>query len=135
MRTSYVSAPTLLLNNHSSYFYMENIIRKLFPGAPSVNERKLGIIGGNYATKGQFPYEVSFQACFNGQMDMCQHICGGAILSPTTVITAASCFPIGTLYTYRIVAGALNLTEDNPEKQIANITSFVFHPEYDVDNQ
>ena len=42
------------------------------------------IVGGQYATEGQFPYLVSFQSQF-------QHFCGGAVIDENNVLTAAHC--------------------------------------------
>ncbi|KAF5287785.1 hypothetical protein FQA39_LY15721 [Lamprigera yunnana] len=42
------------------------------------------IVGGNTATDGQFPYQVSIQ--YRGS-----HNCGGSILDSTTILTAAHC--------------------------------------------
>lgn len=47
------------------------------------------IIGGQQAERGQFPYQVQIQY-FN------QHQCGGAIISPNWVVTAAHCVSFQT---------------------------------------
>ena len=43
------------------------------------------IVGGQYATEGQFPYLVSFQS------QTFQHFCGGAVIDENNVLTAAHC--------------------------------------------
>ncbi|CAG5131094.1 unnamed protein product, partial [Candidula unifasciata] len=43
------------------------------------------ILGGNYATYGQFPWMAAV-------LDNNQHTCGGAIISEFWVISAAHCF-------------------------------------------
>nr|AYV99632.1 venom polypeptide [Dolopus genitalis] len=42
------------------------------------------IVGGSFAKNNQFPYQVSLEYLF-------RFFCGGAILTPTVVITAANC--------------------------------------------
>ena len=48
------------------------------------------IVGGRYATEGQFPYLVSFQSQF-GNPSTFQHFCGGAVIDKNNVLTAAHC--------------------------------------------
>ncbi|XP_035783469.1 chymotrypsin-2-like isoform X2 [Anopheles albimanus] len=43
------------------------------------------IIGGNDATDGQFPYQVSLQTASN------YHYCGGSIIAPRWILSAAHC--------------------------------------------
>ncbi|KAK4872823.1 hypothetical protein RN001_014852 [Aquatica leii] len=58
------------------------------------------IIGGFAATEGQFPHQVSIRKVTN------VHLCGGSIISPNWVLTAASCTTgadnivviVGTIY-------------------------------------
>ncbi|KAF5285529.1 hypothetical protein FQA39_LY16594 [Lamprigera yunnana] len=42
------------------------------------------IVGGHFAEEGQFPYQVSLQ-------DGPDHFCGGSIIAPNTILTAAHC--------------------------------------------
>ncbi|RZB40750.1 trypsin-7 [Asbolus verrucosus] len=78
----------------------------------------------------QYPYQVSIQAEIHGS----QHRCGGAIISPTWVVTAAHCADISLLVS-NVVAGTFNLSnlEDNSAVQIRSLDlySMVIHPDYD----
>jgi trypsin len=49
--------------------------------APQRNGR---IIGGDYATEGQFPYQIGLYIDGSG-------FCGGSLISADTVLTAAHC--------------------------------------------
>uniref|UniRef100_A0A3Q1BX36 Peptidase S1 domain-containing protein n=1 Tax=Amphiprion ocellaris TaxID=80972 RepID=A0A3Q1BX36_AMPOC len=63
------------------------------------------IIGGSVAKTGQWPWQLSLQ--FRGS-----HVCGGVLISPDFVVTAAHCFP-GTAYlsaeNWKVYGGAVSL--------------------------
>jgi len=46
------------------------------------------ILGGSAATPGQFPYQISLQY-FNTTTNSFKHFCGGSIIDPTHIVTAA----------------------------------------------
>jgi len=93
-----------------------------------------GILGGQDATEGQFPYQVSLQYCvpYNGGCAF-QHFCGGSIISPSWILTAGHCFDED--YNFEIVAGILNLTEidsdDSEFKQILEINQTIVHEDFE----
>ncbi|XP_033231390.1 transmembrane protease serine 11B-like protein [Belonocnema kinseyi] len=81
------------------------------------------IINGQYAQLGEFPYQVSLQ--YNNQ----RH-CGGSILNPKYVLTAAHClnktlreFP----YKIRILAGTVKLSQP---QSIHYVEKIILHPHY-----
>lgn len=59
------------------------------------------IVGGDIATIGQFPYQVSLQS-YN------EHICGGSIISSTHILTAAHCVD-DNFYTDDMVCNSVTL--------------------------
>ncbi|ERL90318.1 trypsin [Dendroctonus ponderosae] len=73
-----------------------------FPAAPVNVSTNLRVVGGLNAERNQFPYQVSLQRL---RLIAYYHICGGTILSPNWVLSAAHCTPNG--YTYRVAAGIL----------------------------
>ncbi|KAG7671257.1 putative Mite allergen Eur m 3 [Nannochloris sp. 'desiccata'] len=52
-----------------------------------VTEVSYGIIGGQQAPEGRFPYVVSLRDNKNGD-----HFCGGTLIRPDVILTAAHCF-------------------------------------------
>lgn len=80
------------------------------------------IVGGNVATAGQFPYQVSLQV-------FGIHTCGGSLISVKHVLTAAHCVEsrIHRMFMKAII-GATSLTEKNGVKH--RIKCIRSHPEY-----
>ncbi|KAJ8945718.1 hypothetical protein NQ314_009080 [Rhamnusium bicolor] len=86
------------------------------------------VVGGRDATRGQFPFQVSLQFCTRG---VCQHACGGVIVEFSTVLTAAHCLiNAPTLGSYLVIAGILNLNENNAERQEVRVSYALIHPNY-----
>lgn len=83
-----------------------------------------GIVGGDDATPGSYPYQVSIQDRSNF------HFCGGSLIADRWVLTAAHCmvdeFPSGL----RIRAGLTRLSSGGEAYDVANI---YVHPAYDDD--
>ncbi|XP_075550112.1 serine protease 33-like [Dermacentor variabilis] len=83
------------------------------------------IIGGSRAREGEAPWQVSLQR--NGY-----HFCGGSIIEPTIVLTAAHCvrkFPNG----FTVVAGIINLGKRTSHYQRRNVSSIRRHPKFGTD--
>ncbi|XP_032671244.1 chymotrypsin-1-like [Odontomachus brunneus] len=59
------------------------------------------IVGGSVATPGQFPHQISLQ--YWGL-----HICGGSIISPTHIITAAHCVKDMQQSSLTVVTGSIS---------------------------
>ncbi|CAH1168935.1 unnamed protein product [Phyllotreta striolata] len=86
----------------------------LCSGAPNhhqVSSGKYGITGGTPAQPGQFPYQVSVQYCLLG---LCEHICGGAIINETWILTGAQCAGSAT----NVLAGLTNLHDNKTELKV-----------------
>ncbi|CAF3374136.1 unnamed protein product [Rotaria sp. Silwood2] len=83
------------------------------------------IIGGENAVEQSWSWAVSLRSTEG-------HFCGGAILSPSFIITAAHCFNDKTnLKSITILAGSVNLkpsSKDSP--QIRSIARIYKHPNY-----
>uniref|UniRef100_A0A1I8M2D3 Uncharacterized protein n=1 Tax=Musca domestica TaxID=7370 RepID=A0A1I8M2D3_MUSDO len=85
------------------------------------------IVGGATASEGQFPHQVSLR--WGGS-----HVCGGSIISPTYVVTAAHCLTRGSPPTsfpadyISVRAGSRNRDEGG---QIIQAAELKIHPSYD----
>nr|QDC23054.1 venom serine protease 1 (PQM protease) isoform b2 precursor [Cupiennius salei] len=90
------------------------------------------IVNGNVATRGKYPWMVSIQEKIGDKM---QHICGGAILNETWIVTAAHCFdqPIN-LTDYEVYAGLFSiLKKTEPTVQKLQLEKVIIHDKYDKD--
>merc|ERR1719228_2859520 len=90
------------------------------------------IVGGDDATVGEFPYQISFQEVIFGY-DF--HFCGVSVLSPTVMITAGHCVegdnfnnPDGL----KIVAGDLTLYTPEGNEQTSKVVRIVRHPGFSM---
>lgn len=81
------------------------------------------IVGGQPTTIQEHPHQVSLR--IRGT-----HECGGSIIAPTRVLTAAHCLtPNAPPSIYTVLAGTANRT-DVGNGQLRNVIRFVIHPRY-----
>jgi len=102
----------------------------LFLISGQVDGASLRIIGGVRAVKGEYPWMVSIQ--FNGMTGL-QHLCGGAIINETHIVTAAHCVDF-ELKDLLFVAGADNITSPESTQQKRVAYSIYMHPQYQNGN-
>lgn len=90
------------------------------------NER---IIGGDWAEEGQFPYQVSLRGVHRENQTVIRHFCGGSIISPEWVVTAAHCTQVGNSVPENVVVivGAHHVRDGG---QRYNTSEIINHPEY-----
>ncbi|WP_380283620.1 serine protease [Kitasatospora purpeofusca] len=77
------------------------------------------IVGGTAATAGQTPYLVSLARG--------SHFCGGTVLDPTTILTAAHCVAAGDAGALTVRAGSLQHAFGGVR---VKVTSVLLHPSY-----
>ncbi|KAL3182006.1 hypothetical protein MRX96_035469 [Rhipicephalus microplus] len=75
------------------------------------------IVGGRDALYKEFPWLVSLRL---GR----RHLCGGALIAPRWVITAAHCLRNREAGDYSIYAGVHKLSLDNAQKQVRQVGGF-----------
>lgn len=78
------------------------------------------IIGGAEVPEGDLPYQVSIQTTFG------EHVCGGAIVAPQWILTAAHCleWPIQYL---KVATGTVNWTKPEAEYQVTDAKVHCLH--------
>uniref|UniRef100_A0A672MVP3 Trypsin-2-like n=1 Tax=Sinocyclocheilus grahami TaxID=75366 RepID=A0A672MVP3_SINGR len=81
------------------------------------------IVGGEDATAGSWPWQVSIQStAFGG------HFCGGSLINKDWVLSAAHCFQ-SSLGTIRIYLGRQSQSGSNPN-EVFRTASVINHPDY-----
>nr|XP_029729284.1 trypsin-1-like [Aedes albopictus] len=95
--------------------------------ALSTDSKDTRVAGGVNALAGEYPYIVSIQRTF---LFVTSHICGGSILNPFHVITAAQCFFSQTSGRFRVQAGKLTLNQFEATEQTVNVLMTSIHPNY-----
>ena len=78
------------------------------------------IIGGTQAVDGRYPYAVSLR-------DNLGHFCGGSLIAPNVVLSAAHCAQPGKLI--KVAIGRHDLTNPNDGDEV-NVQSQIPHPKY-----
>lgn len=86
------------------------------------------IVGGENAIENEAPFMVSLQVDRSGVF---RHTCGGSILNPNFVLTAAHCVTLNGLdLDYQIVAGEHNLAVDSGNEQIRRVAEIIVHEQF-----
>ncbi|CAJ0967530.1 unnamed protein product [Ranitomeya imitator] len=84
------------------------------------------VVGGQNADPGEWPWQVSL-------VWTSYTVCGGALISPSWVVSAAHCFSYRNASDFTVVLGALNLTGASPTKVFMAVKQIIMHPIFDGD--
>lgn len=98
------------MNQKYQFFQKTLSNSRLFSGIAQAIPTLTRIVGGTPARIQDFPYIVSIQI-YN------QHICGGSIIKPDMILTAAHC--VTAKYQYMIKAGTDNLSRKGVIRRVS----------------
>ncbi|XP_014245617.1 serine protease SP24D-like [Cimex lectularius] len=106
-------------------FLFDNVVSQDDAGK-DLGDGDLKIIGGQYASKGEFPYTVALKSHAR---------CGGTLVKLDAIITAASCFYNGDqkveASTVTVIAGALSIADPKETGyQESKLARFKTHEKY-----
>ncbi|MBN3278445.1 HABP2 protein, partial [Polyodon spathula] len=96
-------------------------------GIPESRTAQHRIYGGLKATPGAHPWQASIQS--KHPNNVARHYCGGILIKPCWVLTAAHCV-VGTSFRVQVVLGGQDLQKNEPEDQTFDVEKSIVHGNY-----
>ncbi|XP_064102456.1 plasma kallikrein-like isoform X2 [Macrobrachium nipponense] len=100
--------------------------RQQFPCGQKVSAK---VVGGENAEYGDHPWQVEFEI-YMQSLKAFTHHCGGAVISPMHVLTAAHCLSGFNKGDLRVKAGDYNLRMKDDAEQMFAVESWRVHPNF-----
>lgn len=92
-------------------------------------EKNPKIVGGENAREHEAPFMVTLQV--NRGDGTFKHTCGGSILNPNWVLSAAHCaMEVGVQFDYQIIAGQHNLAVASGREQVRKVAARFLHESF-----
>lgn len=88
------------------------------------------VVNGTDALEGEFPFVVSLRYTIYNS-----HQCGGTIISPYYILTAAHCVPASNASNYNIQFGDANINAEADSLNLEDVIEVIPHEGYNPDNQ
>merc|ERR1712226_1435710 len=88
----------------------------------------MGIVGGEEAADGEFPFQVSLRTLNVIGMT---HFCGGSIIDENWILTAGHCCAGQIPATLHVTAGGIKLSNFENEEEARNVDKIIGHPNYE----
>ncbi|XP_023567519.1 serine protease 29-like [Octodon degus] len=98
------------------------------PAASATEKELVGIVGGQNAPLGKWPWQVSLKV-YNYHLSAWVHRCGGSLIDSKWVLTAAHCIHHRNAdpSTYRILAGDVYLYG---HQKLLSVSQIIVHPDF-----
>ena len=84
------------------------------------------VIAGTNATKGAWPWQVGLHTKYDS------FFCGGSLIAPNWVVTAAHCLEGFTASYLRVKVGDLDREVDEGTEQVLEVEKIIMHEKYHV---
>jgi len=106
----------------------------VFPATAAPHPREAPrIIGGEDAKPGDYPFMISLQDISYGGTDHARHFCGGTLISPSWVLTAAHCVQGNSPASIAVLGNVTRLSTE-PSVRASNVKAIHVHPAFNSGN-